>query len=347
MPDGGLFSILPGMLSAGSALGGLFGGGGKANAGNIQAPPSWQMPNMTGIANQAQSDISGLSGMNLPAQLIPQYQAVTGQMGFGNPFAPSAITNAANTGAAGMGVGANMLGAGNLITGAGANLLPYSTNLLQSGFDPQQALYGRTLQQLQDQTRSGLEARGIDSTPYGAGVEADALRNFNIDWQNNQLQRQLAAGQGAANLTGAAGGAFNTGAGLGSQGLSTMAQYGMLPYSTYGGIAGDTLSGLNTLGQAGLTATQIPQMAIGDWTNLLGVGNQAGQVANQAFRNQLDQSNLLFNQQQKLGQQFGAGLQGISKGLGWGTPGQTGWGGSKPFGWGGGGLTNDNLLAVP
>jgi len=299
------------------------------------------LPGMGDAAGGALSGISGLQGMNLPASLIPQYQSAVGQTGFGNPFAGSAISNAANTGAVGMGVGANMLGAGNMITGAGANLLPYSTNLLQSGFDPQQALYGRTLQQLQDQTRSGLEARGIDSSPYGAGVEADQLRNFNIDWQNNQLQRQIAAGQGAAGLTGAAGGAFNTGAGLGTQGLETMIGAGSLPYSTFGGIAGDTLSGLNTLGQAGLTATQIPQTAIGDYLGYLGIGNQAGQVANQAFRNQLDQSNLLFNQQQKLGQQFGAGLQGIQKGLGWGTPGQTGW--QNPFGgpysYGAGGYT--------
>src|SRR5262252_6186875 len=180
MPDAGLFSVLPGVLSAGSALGGLFGGGGKANAGNFQAPSpqGFMLPGMGDAAGGALSGISGLQGMNLPASLIPQYQSAVGQTGFGNPFAGSAISNAANTGAVGMGVGANMLGAGNMITGAGANLLPYSTNLLQSGFDPQQALYGRTLQQLQDQTRSGLEARGIDSSPYGAGVEADQLRNF-------------------------------------------------------------------------------------------------------------------------------------------------------------------------
>ena len=33
-------------------------------------------------------------------------------------------------------------------------------------------------------------ARGLGMSPYGAGVENKALSDFNIDWQNQQLQRQ-------------------------------------------------------------------------------------------------------------------------------------------------------------
>jgi hypothetical protein len=28
-------------------------------------------------------------------------------------------------------------------------------------------------------------------TPYGAAAEGNAISNFNIDWQNNQLKREL------------------------------------------------------------------------------------------------------------------------------------------------------------
>jgi hypothetical protein len=88
--------------------------------------------------------------------------------------------------------------------------------IMQQAFDPQQALYNRTVQQTQEQTRAGLEARGLDMSPYGAGVEGSALSNFNIDWQNNQLQRMLQGASGVGGLAGQIGqltGAMDTNAG--------------------------------------------------------------------------------------------------------------------------------------
>ena len=349
MPDAGLFSILPAALSAGSALGGLFGGGGNTNASNVALPPTFNMPGMGQAAGGALSGIGGLQGMNLPAQLIPAYQDLQSRVGFGNPFAGNAVSSAMNTGGAATNLGQNMLGAGNTLMGAGAGLLPYSTNLLNSGFDPQSALYNRTVQQLQDQTRAGLEARGLSMSPYGAGVEGQTMGNFNIDWQNNQLQRQLAAAQGAGGLVGAGGGAMTTGANLGTGGISQMNFGGNLPYQTFGGIAGDQLSGLNALSGAGMAATQIPQTSIQDYLSYIGAGNQASGVANDMARTALARANLGFNQNQTLGNQFGAGLAGIGRGLGFGG-GNTGWGGGgggypamnwNPVGWamntGGGG----------
>ena len=49
------------------------------------------------------------------------------------------------------------------------------------GMDPQQALYDRTLQQLQDQTRVGEAARGVTMSPYGAGVENQNLQDFRVN----------------------------------------------------------------------------------------------------------------------------------------------------------------------
>jgi hypothetical protein len=79
-------------------------------------------------------------------------------------------------------------------------LNPDISQMLTNAFDPQQALYGRTLQQVTDQTRSGEAARGVANTPYGAAAEGNALSNFNIDWQNQQLQREM-AGLGSAGNT--------------------------------------------------------------------------------------------------------------------------------------------------
>src|SRR5258708_23118892 len=101
--------------------------------------------------------------------------------------------------ASGLGQNAAMgaYGAGGQLMGAGQQLLPWGQQIMNTGFDPQQALYHRTQQQTQDQTRAGLEARGLDSSPYGAGVEGQTMANFNIDWQNQQLQRQAPAARTA------------------------------------------------------------------------------------------------------------------------------------------------------
>jgi hypothetical protein len=90
-----------------------------------------------------------------------------------------------------------------------AQLNPDIAQMLTTSMDPQQALYNQTLQTTLDQTRSGEAARGLANTPIGQQGEASALQNFNIDWQNQQLQRQLAGIEGA---TGAYGGLIGAGA---------------------------------------------------------------------------------------------------------------------------------------
>lgn len=88
-------------------------------------------------------------------------------------------------------------------------LNPFIETMINNAFDPQKELYGRTLQQVTDQTRSGEAARGVANTPYGAAAEGNALSNFNIDWQNNSLQREMAGLQSA---TGTYSGLINAGA---------------------------------------------------------------------------------------------------------------------------------------
>jgi hypothetical protein len=95
--------------------------------------------------------------------------------------------------------------------GLNAPLAGAESSILQAGMDPRGALYNRTLQQITDQQNAQNAMSGVGTSPYGAGVTGQAQRNFNIDWQNAQLQRQATAdqvaqglsGQQAANITGA------------------------------------------------------------------------------------------------------------------------------------------------
>lgn len=85
----------------------------------------------------------------------------------------------------------------------------------QQAFDPQGALYDRTLQRVTDQERAGQSARGLAMSPYGAGLEGQTLSNFNIDWENSMLARQLQAAnllKGSMGMQGAAGEAEMMGA---------------------------------------------------------------------------------------------------------------------------------------
>ena len=62
-------------------------------------------------------------------------------------------------------------------------------SIYQTAFDPQQALFNQLTQQTTDQTRAADSARGLAMSPYSVGNESQALSNFDINWQNQQLQR--------------------------------------------------------------------------------------------------------------------------------------------------------------
>lgn len=90
--------------------------------------------------------------------------------------------------------------------------------VLNSAFDPQNALYNYNLGQLNDATNAAEYSRGIENTPYGASVQANADQQFQLNWQNQQLARQQAG------LASAAGGYQNA---LGQGTNYTQAQSGL------------------------------------------------------------------------------------------------------------------------
>lgn len=149
----------------------------------------------------------------------------------------------------------------------------------QSAQDPQRALYDRTAQQFTDQIRSGQAARGLGNSAIGASEEAQTLGNFNIDWQNQQLKRQIEASQ-AQNLASTAGGRqaelqavdMNAALGTGAQGIGYNMQGYQTPISgqqyvaTQPGQAAQTYAGQmggNISNYAGIQTQAIPYMNAG------------------------------------------------------------------------------------
>ncbi len=99
-------------------------------------------------------------------------------------------------------------------------------SILNTAFDPQQQLYDRSYQQMIEHQNATNSQNGVSGSPFAAGLVGDATRNFDTDWQNSQLNRQI-AGLGAydsamttdasnfSNLLGAGTGAYTADVGAG------------------------------------------------------------------------------------------------------------------------------------
>ncbi|AOI70831.1 hypothetical protein WI29_33990 [Burkholderia ubonensis] len=174
--------------------------------------------------------------MNNPLGQYGQ-QSLFGGLAANTQYAPG-YQNAANI--AGMGyanAGSALADLGNFDLATQRQLLGAGRQVFDMGLDPQSALYDRTLNQLTQQTGATNSMYGLGSSAAGAGVQNQALSNFNIDWQNNQLSRAL---QGLQGYTGAAstGGQYGQ---AGANALTLSPQYtlagGSTPYTTAQAIA--------------------------------------------------------------------------------------------------------------
>jgi hypothetical protein len=282
-------------------------------AGSVPLPP--QQPMAIGPAwGSASTGIQNMQNTygGLGQGVLPQAQQTSSNL-YNNPYAgqfQAGADVAAPLGAAGAMTGFNT-GAG--LTGAGMSMVPYAQNIMQTGFDPQQQLYARTAQQVQDQTRASEAARGINMTPYGAGLENTAMSNFNIDWQNQQLQRQAAAAGAAGGLEQAGANVAGQGVGMMNQAPGQLVQSSMLPYATYSDIGQGQNQALMSLLGIGGAGQGLAQTGIQDWLSLLGAGNQANQVANQQAQLALNQNQQNWSQMMGLGQGLGSAASTIAK----------------------------------
>lgn len=203
-------------------------------------PPVYQFQNQAGADQGAFGAIQNLAQQpNQAGQAYDMYSPGLMQAGAASGWDPSAT-----------------VGIGNAQSATAGGLNAFGNQLMQQGFDPQNQLYARTQQQLQDQVRAGQAARGINMTPYGAGLENQANSNFNIDWQNSQLGRAAQAAGAAAPLFSQA----NTNAIQGQQLAMSVPQ-----------LQSQLLQGLQT-GALGSTTAQ--QQVIQDYLSYLSGGSQ-------------------------------------------------------------------------
>lgn len=219
-----------------------------------------------------------------------------------NPYAGSAISGAQTAGADGVQQGgANLFNAGQF-QGLPQQMLPFVQSALNTGFDPENALYAQQHQANTDFTNATLSQRGLGQTPWGAGVSATSDQQFNTNWLDTLLGRQATAAGTAGGLINSAGSAATTGAGLGAQGAQQIAQGSALPYTVSTGINQDLASFLPYL-------TSNQQQQIQDYLQYYSQANQNNSNTVQAGKAQ-DAANLA------VGQGIGGGLSWLFGGSG-------------------------------
>lgn len=304
--------IAGGIAAAGSVAGaavssamapGTSGGGGSGG-------PSYYIPTGLPYADQTWQGLLGSELGQYQNTNVNQYglQSLYSGLNANNQYG-GAYQNAANTAGWQYGQLGQQLGT------ASGQEFGAANQLYQTAFDPQNALYNRTAQQLQDQTGATNSMYGLGSSAAGAGVANQAMSNFNIDWQNQQLQRQTTGLQGMGQAYGQAGA-------LGQAGGQATLQGGQLPYQTAQGIAATpgqvagqygSFLNQNVYGPAqGIQNQTIPYMNYGQGSQAVPYQNQvngagaAGALVSQGIQGIGSNPQV----QSSLGSAFGSGTTG-------------------------------------
>ena len=235
-----------GAAAVGSAVSGAMapspsGGGGSyyVPTGLPQTDQGWQ-----GLQN---SNIGTYYGNANPQNQIAygsEQAGINANNQYGGQY-QNAANSAAGTYA---GLAGTLNQAANNNWGTQGALLNAGQQVYQTALDPQNALYNRTAQQLQDQTGATNSMYGLGSSGAGAGVANQAMSNFNIDWQNNQLQRQVQGLQAYGQMAGVAGQYGQAATGQAEAAPGYALQAGSLPYQTAQSIAGVPGQLANTYG---------------------------------------------------------------------------------------------------
>ena len=288
--------LVAGGLAAGSALYNMFQG---APAQNVQmpSPASFQLPNMTEAAGGAMAGIQNLAPYTAAASsALPMVQTAATSL-YNNPYSGGYLQGLQGAQGLGYGSAGAIGGLGANVAGVGGNLIPLANQIAMSGFDPQQLLYNRLLQQTQDLSNVTNAQYGLSGSPYGAGVANQALSNFNIDWQNQQLQRQLQAGAGAGSLYGQYGNMANIGAGLMGQAPGLYAQAAGYPFEGYGNVGNQQLGALGSLYGLIGQGQGIGNVPVQDYMSYLSAGQQGQQMGLNATQLALQQAGMGFKEE--------------------------------------------------
>lgn len=205
-------------------------------------------------------------GASLPSNPAPAFQypnqgqaASGGLGGIGN-----LNINPGNSYASGLSTAG---GAG--LSAGGLGTLPYAQQILSQSFDPLSQVYNQQFANNQNETNAVNAMSGVASTPYGAFLNQQSNQDFDLNWQNNLLNRMTQGAQGASTLLGGAGNAISTGTQVGQSvpGFSnTQLQQQIADYLAY--LQGGTGASNAATGQYSAEANAA-------------IGNQ--QLSNQAF----------------------------------------------------------------
>ena len=293
-----------------------------------QGPPAQTLP-IGNIAPETQQAITALPQYNIGAQFSPNVQQIAQQY-MSNPYVSGAQAGANQFGQLGTANAMQGLGAAGQMYNYMPGLSSAAQNLFTQANDPQKATFDWLQNMVQQQSAAQNAAAGIGTTPYGASVTSNAMGNLDIQWQAGLLQRAMQGDQEAANLLQAASVTGNQAFNLGQGAVGAGVNAGFLPSTAYQQILGGQLMGPQQATAYGQQIAAIPQMQIGDYLNQMGQYNQANSVANQAYSNQLQANQDLWNRYVQMAQ--GAG-QAVAAGMGATgmTPGGGGFGSPGTF----------------
>lgn len=129
------------------------------------------------------------------------------------------------------GWGGTLSGEAGKFFGAGDELRGAGRQLWDAASDPQNALRDRTQQRIVDASRAGTSARGIGMSGESAGIENQAVGNFNIDWNSQLLDRMSKGLSGYSNAFNEAGRQSQAGGADLAGAQSMFAGAGALPFN--------------------------------------------------------------------------------------------------------------------
>jgi hypothetical protein len=335
-------------LSIGSSVAGMLGKGQSGGAnGTYGGQAGTYMPQNLG---QADNQYTGLIGsMMNPAQALPG-QISTGSQPYvqnimNNPYSGQSQDWASMLAGLGGGVsGMDMQGMQSLMGGAGNlynqgnqamgyapgilnSAMGYGGQIMNTAFDPQNSLHDLSAMQNRDSTNAINSMNGVAGSPFGAGLAAQSSRDFENQWQNNQLQRQATGanaynglmGTGVnnynglmgigSNLYGQAANAMTQGSNLGNDAINSLYSTGNMPYSNYLNQQNNVLGGLGNYASLTNSSMQPGQGLLTGLGNYMGLGNNASRTA-QSGQGQG------FTQGQTVGSNLGSSLGGLGSSLG-------------------------------
>ena len=303
-------------------------------SGGSKAPAGYQ-PTQQAQADQGyMSNVSSLAqgGQQIVNQAIPGYQSLYNNVS-NNPYYAGAQQGAQTAADAGQAYQQNnaqmaqslggfaqpLQGYQQNLGAFGSGIQGYANQISQTAFDPQQALYQQQYQQQMDQQNAINAMYGVAGSPYGAGVAGQTANNFNLNWQNAQLGRQVQgasalsqlgstmdnAYQTAAGMGTTAAGIYGAASGLNQSGIDVGYQTSQMPNAGFLQQQAAQQAALDALVSGSSGAYGLTQNAIGDYGNYLKIGQSA--TANAQNATQMNNANAQAGLA-GLGKLAGAGL---------------------------------------